>query len=193
MNRLDLETTMGALIALANNLRDDMAFDEADTVESALPFLAKLGSLGVLPEPIIDTTPINPTMDTLRNMCVEMRRLQNITADLKVQIAEAKMPLDDLRLKKIPEMMQQLEVTTTTFAGLGRVQLAGDLYASTRKGKKDDAMQWLRDCGHGSLIKEGYNASSVKAIFRGYLKEGTEIPDDIFSVTPFIRASIVKA
>ncbi len=193
MNRLDLENTISALVELASSTRDDMGFDEADTIESALPFLQKLASLNVLPEPVIDEAPINPTMDSLRNMCVEMRRLQNRLNDLKVEAAEVRGPFDDLRLKKIPEMMQSLEVTTTTFAGLGRVQLAGDLYASTRKGMKDQAMQWLRDCGHGSLIKEGYNASSVKAIFRGYLKEGAEIPDDIFSVTPFIRASIVKA
>jgi hypothetical protein len=54
-------------------------------------------------------------------------------------------------------------------------------------------MQWLRDCGYGDLITETYNASSIKAIFRKMIVEGAEIPGDTFAVTPFTRASLVKA
>lgn len=189
-----LEGLLGDLSTLINSLRDDQFFDEADTIESAVPYLHRLLTLDVLPNPVtdeVDTTPKN--QEALRKLVLEMKGLQNEMIELKVKTADVRAPLDELRLKKIPEMMQSLEITTTTFVGLGRVQLAGDLYASTKKGCKDAAMQWLRDTGHESLIKEGYNASSVKAIFRAYIKEGTEIPEEIFSVTPFTRASIVKA
>jgi hypothetical protein len=43
------------------------------------------------------------------------------------------------------------------------------------------------------MITETYNASSLKALFRRMISEGVDIPDDIFNVQPFIRASIVKA
>jgi len=89
--------------------------------------------------------------------------------------------------------MESLEVKNATFEGVGRVQLASDLYASTREGKKDTAMRWLRDCGYEGMITETYNASSLKALLRRLMVEGAEIPDDIFNVTPFIRASVVKA
>lgn len=133
------------------------------------------------------------SMETLRELCVDMRKVQDQKEALEAQLKDVNGLLDELRLKKIPDLMEELEVTTATFAGLGRVQLASDLYASTREGKKEDAMQWLRDCGYEDLIQETYNASSIKAIFRKMLKEGAEIPGDTFAVTPFTRASIVKA
>jgi hypothetical protein len=133
------------------------------------------------------------SMETLRGLCVDMRKVQERKEALENELKDVNNALDELRLKKIPELMQELEVTTATFAGLGRVQLASDLYASTREGQKAAAMQWLRDCGYGDLIQESYNASSIKAIFRGMIKSGAEIPGDVFAVTPFTRASIVKA
>jgi len=54
-------------------------------------------------------------------------------------------------------------------------------------------MQWLRDCGYEGMITETYNASSLKALLRRMLVEGVDIPDDIFNVAPFVRASIIKA
>lgn len=133
------------------------------------------------------------TMDQLRSLCARMKDLQDQKASLEEQLKVVNSELDEYRLKKIPELMESLEVKNATFAGLGRVQLASDLYASTREGKKADAMQWLRDCGYGDMITETYNASSLKALFRRQIAEGVEIPDDIFNVAPFIRASIVKA
>jgi hypothetical protein len=131
-------------------------------------------------------------MDQLRAYAARFKELQSqkdrLDADLKAINAE----LDRLRLVKIPELMESLQVKNATFDGVGRVQLAADLYASTREGKKEAAMQWLRDCGYEDMISETYNTSSLKALFRRQLAEGIDIPEEIFSVTPFIRASVVK-
>jgi hypothetical protein len=43
------------------------------------------------------------------------------------------------------------------------------------------------------MISETYNASSMKALLRRMIADGQPTPDDLFSITPFIRASIVKA
>lgn len=130
-------------------------------------------------------------MNNLRELCVKMRQLQ-LDKDVhdeagKVLAAE----LDELRLRQIPALMDALEVKTATFEGIGRVQLAGDLYCSTAAGRKDEAMQWLKDCGYEEMISESYNATSMKALVRRLITDGTEIPD-FMNVTPFIRASIVK-
>jgi hypothetical protein len=132
-------------------------------------------------------------MDTLREKCASMKSLQDHKDDLEEQLKDINQKLDNLRMREIPELMESLEVKTATFQGLGRVQLAADVYASTREGKKEDAFSWLRDCGYEGMITETVNASTLKALFRRMLKEGIEIPDEIFAVTPFIRASIVKA
>lgn len=133
------------------------------------------------------------TIETLRELCADMKFLQNEIDGLEESVKVKKKQLDELRLKKIPDLMEELEVKTATFEGIGRVQLAGDVYASTIEGKKAEAFQWLRDLGYEDMIVETYNMSTVKALFRKYLKDGVEIPGDIFNVTPFTRASIVKA
>lgn len=132
------------------------------------------------------------TILDLRSLCEQMRTVEKNKADLEEQLKHVNKAYDDLRLRQIPEAMQALGIKNTTFEGLGRVQLANDLYATTRKGKKLKGIQWLRDCGYDGMIQEGYNASSLKALIRRMIEEGTEIPDDIFNITPFIRATIVK-
>ncbi len=133
------------------------------------------------------------SMEELRGLCVRMRELEASKDELEEQLKSVNRSLDELRLKKIPELMETLELRNATFAGVGRVQLASDLYASNREGQKEAAMQWLRDCGYEGMITETYNASSLKALFRRQMADGVTPPEDIFSVTPFIRASIVKS
>lgn len=130
--------------------------------------------------------------DQLRNLCARMRDLETEKETLETQLSTVNKALDALRLGEIPTLMESLGVKNTTFEGLGRVQLATDIYASTREGQKAAAMQWLRDTGYEGMITETYNTSSLKALFRRQLKEGVDIPENIFNVTPFVRASIVK-
>lgn len=133
------------------------------------------------------------SMDRLRSLCVSMKDLQEQKDKLETQLAALNKALDLLRTKEIPELMESLGLKNATFDGIGRVQLAADIFASTREGQREAAMQWLRDCGYDDMIVQTYNASSLKALFRRQIAQGVEIPEDIFNVHPFIRASIVKA
>jgi len=133
------------------------------------------------------------SMDDLRGHCVRMKELQATKERLEAELVDLNKELDVIRTKKIPELMESMELRNVTIEGLGRVQLAADIYASTREGQKEAAMTWLRDCGYDGMITETYNASSLKALLRRMMAEGGEIPEDIFNVTPFVRASIVKA
>jgi hypothetical protein len=131
-------------------------------------------------------------LNTLRELCAKMVAVQENKAIVEEELSRINGELDDLRLKQIPEMMAEIEVKNATFPGIGRVQLATDLYCSTRAGRKDEAMQWLRDQELDNMITEGYNASSMKALIRKMIEQGVETPE-FLNVTPFIRASIVKA
>ncbi len=133
------------------------------------------------------------SMDELRGYCTRMKQLQDEKDELDAKVTAINKELDVIRTKKIPELMESMELRNCTIEGLGRVQLAADIYASTREGQKEAAMTWLRDCGYDNMITETYNASSIKALFRRMMADGADIPEDIFNVTPFIRASIVKA
>lgn len=132
------------------------------------------------------------SMDDLRSQCARMKELQGQKDKLETELSDINKELDVIRTKKIPELMESMELRNVTIEGLGRVQLAADIYASTREGQKEAAMTWLRDCGYENMITETYNASSIKALFRRLMADGADIPDDIFNVQPFLRASIVK-
>lgn len=129
----------------------------------------------------------------LREMAVRMKSLQTEKDKLEADLAKINIELDDIRTRKIPTMMESLGLKNVTFEGLGRVQLASDLYLSTKEGMKMQAMQWLRDQGHEGMITESYNASSMKALVRRLLIDGAEVPTELFNISPFTRASIVKA
>lgn len=133
------------------------------------------------------------SMDDLRSQCARMKELQGQKDKLETELSDINKELDVIRTKKIPELMESMELRNVTIEGLGRVQLAADIYASTREGQKEAAMTWLRDCGYENMITETYNASSIKALFRRLMADGADIPEDIFNVQPFLRASIVKA
>lgn len=132
-------------------------------------------------------------MMELRFLCEAMKKLEDQKAALEEQLSGVNGELDKLRKIQIPEKMGALGLRNATFEGLGRVQLAEDIYASTREGQKDAAMTWLRDTGYDAMITETVNASTLKALLRRMLKDGVPYPDQIFNVTPFTRASIVKA
>jgi len=187
-----LESNLADLDSAIGELRDAQYFDLAETIETSILLLRTLQRAEILPwDAVEDDVPVTGDLNTLRELCVEMKTLQLKALDLKAQAAEVKIPLDHLRLKKIPDMMEALQVKTTTFQGIGRVQTAPDLYCSTAKGRKAEAMEWLRDCGYEEMISESYNSGSMKALMRRLITEGTETPE-FMNITPFVRASIVK-
>lgn len=128
----------------------------------------------------------------LKQLAIRQRELELSKESLEAQLTVINKELDQIRTKDIPNIMNDLGITNCTFEGLGRVQITNDLYLSTREGQKEAAIKWLVDCGYSNMITETYNASSLKALMRRLLADGAEIPDEIFSVTPFQRASVVK-
>jgi len=100
---------------------------------------------------------------------------------------------DFLRLQVIPTAMEDEGLGSFNLDGIGRIGLTSDIYASIVSGKKKEAYQWLEDNQHGDLIQPTVNASSLKAAIKQILKKGEEVlPEELFKVTPFSRASITK-
>ena len=99
---------------------------------------------------------------------------------------------DYLRLSLIPKLFEDRGVSNMTMPEIGRVQLAADIYASIPADRREEAYQWLDDNGFGDLITNTVNASTLKAFLKRRVVAGEEIPDGLFKVTPFTRASITK-
>ena len=129
----------------------------------------------------------------LKEAAEKYKVLKDQIKALKDQQTELQKEFDEIRLKIIPDLMEEQGVGTVTFKGVGRVQLAGDLNVSIPADKREEAYDWLEKHGHGDIIKPGVHPSTLKGFVKEALREGEELPEDIFRTHLFTRASVVKA
>ena len=97
---------------------------------------------------------------------------------------------DLLRIELIPAAMEDEGVERVTYEGIGRVNLTGDMYVKVQN--KAGLMDWLSDEGLGDIVQPSINASTLKALIKRRIANGSPIPEDFVKVTPFTRASITK-
>lgn len=128
---------------------------------------------------------------TIHKMAREMRTLMDQKDGLMEELSGVNKRLDEIRLRLIPEAMAEADIRSITFEGLGRVQLAMDLYASIKD--KEAGYAWLAEHGYDGLIQPYVQPSTLKASLKAAIKEGQCFPEELFTITPFTRASIVKA
>lgn len=125
-------------------------------------------------------------------LATRMKELQDQKEQVSEQLKAINVELDRIRLTDIPDAMAEEGIKTLTIDGIGRVGLTADVYVSYA-GQQEAAFEWLHDNGFGNCISEQANASTLKSIFRGFIRDGKDLPVDIFKITPFTRASITKA
>lgn len=127
-------------------------------------------------------------------------QLAEIMNDIRIELEEVKAistgfqkKYDALRLNLIPSAMDDDGISTITIEGIGRLSLTSDIYASIPAAQREEAWEWLREHKLGDIIKETVHAGTLKATLKSLLKKGEEeIPEDLFKVTPYTRASITK-
>lgn len=100
---------------------------------------------------------------------------------------------DHIRIKVLPNKMEDFGTTTMKITGVGRLTITADIYAGIVPGKTELAYNWLDENGHADLIKDYVHPSTLKAFLKEQLKAGEILPDDLFKITPFDRASITKS
>lgn len=167
-----------------------------DTIAAAITTIA--GFFNAVFDSEGEVVGFGPLPDELKGDIATVSLLREFKAvrDLKEAVdaldKEAGRLYDFLRLVAVPERFENEGVSNMKVEGVGRVQLAGDLYAGIVKGREERAFEWLGDNGRGDLVKQTVNSSSIKAVLKKMLAEGEEIPD-FFKAEPFTRASIVKA
>lgn len=136
------------------------------------------------------------TLDLLR----EFKAAKDFKEAADLIAKEAGKVYDYLRLALVPARFDEDGISNMKVDGVGRVQLASDLYAGILKGVdkegrsiEEKAFEWLDDNGRGDVVKQTVNSSSLKAILKSMIVKGEEIPAELFKADPFTRASIVKA
>jgi hypothetical protein len=111
------------------------------------------------------------------------------------RIKEAREALNEMEEKlsreQIPEIFREQEIKTTTIEGVGRVTVAYRFGCSMLD--KEAGLEWLRGNGHGGIIIETVNSSTLSAFAKSMLEEsGAELPDTIFKTSTSPYTSITK-
>ena len=97
-----------------------------------------------------------------------------------------------IRKDKLPQLMDNQDINGVSINNVGRVSIIDDCYASIKSNKKSEAFEWLDDHGHADMITRNVHPSSLKALMKSKIKDGEEIPKDIFSVHEFKYSKITK-
>ena len=92
----------------------------------------------------------------------------------------------------LPARMEEEGIETVRIEGVGRLQTKSDIYCSCPAPNREALQDWLVDHGHGSLISQSVNASTLKAFIKEQMKEGNPVPDDLLDIEPYSMAVIVK-
>lgn len=128
---------------------------------------------------------------------VQVAQLIKATSERIDEVGEIKTDLqkvlDHLTLNVAPSMMEDQGIDRVVFDGVGRLQLKDDIYCNVSAADREALKEWLVANGHSSLISDTVNASSLKAFIKEQMKAGADIPADLVKVTPFTKASVVKA
>ncbi len=97
---------------------------------------------------------------------------------------------DNLSTVEIPTLFSNRNLKTITIEGLGRVTVSHRYSVSMLD--KPAGMDWLREHGHGDLIQETVNSSTLGAFGREMLEAGTELPERLFKTSTNPYTSITK-
>lgn len=107
---------------------------------------------------------------------------------------ELKHTFDTLRLRVIPEKLDEMGLDNVKITGVGRVSITADAYCSVVADQKFRLYDWLRDNDHEDLIQDNVNSGTLKAFIKEQIKAGNDVPDDtIINFIPYDRASVTKA
>ncbi len=115
----------------------------------------------------------------------QLKDMKDITSGIQKEF-------DMLRKGVLPEKMEEWGFDTVAVSGIGRVSLRAEMYAFILADQKEAAFAWLSEHGHGALIKDTVNAGSLKAFIKEQMQLGEVFPDEIFSVNPYMMATITK-
>lgn len=129
-------------------------------------------------------------LDRLAQLAKEFSDLYDLKDEISARMKQINNEFDRYKLEIIPDAMAQEEMTTATVAGVGRLGLTVDAWVSLKD--KDAGFRWLRDNGHGDIVIETVNASTLKAFLKDCKLRGEEFPEDIFKFDPYTRASLTR-
>lgn len=111
---------------------------------------------------------------------------------------------DYITMNVVPDKMDEEDIRTISYDGVGRLQTSAVIQCSVLKGNQDKLKDWLIEHNHSSIIKDTINSSTLKSWVRGQMeleanynpKEGEEPPEfypkELINIFIGSRATVVN-
>jgi hypothetical protein len=150
-------------------------------------YLGKIAGVveATLPE-FIAGNPLGQSIDLFVSLEEQIYEVEN-------KLKLLKRAAEKSRTESFPTRLDAEDCRTTTSKDTGhRMTRTARIFASIVNAKTEAAYQWLKDNNLGSLIKPTVNSSSLSAAAKEAMENGTEFPDDIFSIHIKDAVSITK-
>ena len=100
---------------------------------------------------------------SISDKCNELKNLHKEIEDKDKEISELKKKAKEYEERTIPDMMQEAGVSKLELADGTKVEVKPFYAAKIPESRNDEAFGWLRDNGHGDMIKNVLTANIDKA------------------------------
>jgi hypothetical protein len=122
---------------------------------------------------------------TLTELAQRFRELKDRKDSLNAELKELQEELSRLETELLPQKMEENEIEKFTTDGVGTIFTQVKVYASVVKADETSLHNWLRDQGHGALIKETVAPGTLNSFVKEQLEQGTDLPE-------FIKATKIE-
>jgi hypothetical protein len=138
------------------------------------------------------------SLENLMALAEEMEALKDVITEMDSDLKDQRKRYDEIRKALIPEEMERVKLVNDagkgsfTLASGGKIHLTNDLFASYFKANEAAVFEWLKEQGHGDLIKQTVHPATLKAFAKEQTADGTTLPEELFNIAPFTYAKLVR-
>jgi hypothetical protein len=127
----------------------------------------------------------------LKDLAIEFKRLQDKYNEEKAISAVTYAEFEILRKQILPQIMDDMGLSTAKVEGVGRIQVGQQV--SAKQIDKQGLIDWLEANGHSAIVAETVNSSTLSSFIKAQIADGEPIPDQsIVEFTTYEVASVVK-
>ncbi len=139
--------------------------------------------------------PPDDKLYTVARKAEELLEVRAHIADLQEEAAELARRERELSMMELPDLMKEIGIPEFKTESGARLSIQHKVKASISKARKEAAFKWLRENGHGSLIKErvveeNVHPNTLAAFCKEQLARGVPLPEKLLGIYEFDQTVI---
>src|SRR3954470_17888978 len=115
----------------------------------------------------------------LTQLAQRFRELKDRKETLEGELKELDQELKVLSTESLPQCMDENEIEKFSVDGVGTIFTQMKVYAYVKKENEEKFHDWLRENGHGDLIRAYVFPATLSSFAKEQLEAGVELPDFI--------------